>query len=127
MRYNKIEVLEMNNNVLELINEIPKVSSVEGIDDSMLDALKFKAIEILSAYAIEKSKNEDYWKYHIVESPDFGAYISTDRSTGKTSLVFRQELNVTMHYRFSTAEEIIKGMYHIYGNQNKNTETMIHK
>ena len=112
----------MEKNIIELIHNISALTYVEGIDENNLTSLKLKAIELLSAYAVEKSKSEDLWKYPIVDTPDFGAYFSTDKSTEKTSLIFRQELNNTMHYYFSSAPEIITAINHLFGEQLNNSK-----
>ena len=117
----------MERNIFEMINEIINVSSVEGIDENVLGKLKLKAIQAISAFGVEKSKNPEFMRYPITESADFGAYITADKETGAVSLVFRQQLNVTMHYSFSTAEEILKGLNHMYGVQLSNTETVTPK
>ena len=113
----------MENNIFELINEISTISFVEGVEEKNLPMLKLKAIELFSAYAKEKGKNGDLWKYSIVDTPDFGAFIFTDKSTSKTSLAFRQELNETVHHYFSSAEDILKAMNHLYGNQLRENQT----
>ena len=112
----------MDSNIASLIHDLSTLSLVEGVDANKLTALKFKAIELLSAYAMERGKNKDLRQYPITSAPDFTAYFSTNSQTGQTSLVFRQQLQDSMHYYFSNAEEIVKGMDHLFGNQLNATE-----
>ena len=104
----------MESNILELIHDISTISYVEGVDENNLDKLKLMAIELMSAYAMKKIINRDLWKYPIVNAPGVDAYFTTDKSTQKTSLVIRQDLNNTMHYHFSSAVDIIKAMNHLF-------------
>ena len=113
----------MKDNDMELIKEIATIPSVEEIDAMSLTLLKLKAIELLSNFAIEKEKKPGLLRYSVVETPDFGAYFSTDSGTGMTSLVFRQSLNNDQHYHFSNAPEIIKGVKHIFGKQPSDSKT----
>lgn len=110
----------MNQGIFELIHDISTISSIETIAENDLSVLKLKAIELLSAYAMEKSKNKNLWRWSVVSSPDFNAFFSTDPDTNQTSLTFRQDLNVSMHYSFSTAKDIIVAMNHLFGNSLNN-------
>lgn len=112
----------MDSNIASLKQDISTLSFVEGVDANKLTALKSKAIELLNAYAMERKNNKDLRQYIITSAPDFTAYFSTNSQTGQTSLVFRQQLQDSMHYYFSTAEEIVKGMDHLFGNQLNATE-----